>query len=70
MIVSWTSLALDQAIRERHSTRMFLPQPVPRALVDEVLALAGARIYLDGWPARPFHLAVGLCVLLGSTPRQ
>ena len=28
MIVSWYSLDLDQAIRERHSTRMFLP---PRA---------------------------------------
>ncbi len=26
-------LELDQAIRERHSTRMFLPQPVPRMLV-------------------------------------
>jgi nitroreductase len=39
MIVSWTSLDLDQAIRERHSTRMFLPQPVPRELVDEALAL-------------------------------
>jgi nitroreductase len=34
-------LDLDQAIRERHSIRMFLPeQPVPRALVDEALALA------------------------------
>src|SRR5271163_4329305 len=31
---------LDQVIRERHSTRLFLPQPVPRALVDEALALA------------------------------
>jgi nitroreductase len=31
---------LDQAIRERHSTRMFLPRPVPRDLVNEVLALA------------------------------
>ena len=40
MIVSWTSLDLDQAIRERHSTRMFLPQPVPRELVEEALALA------------------------------
>src|SRR5262245_4805168 len=40
MIVSWHSLDLDQAIRERHSTRMFLPQPVPRELVDEALALA------------------------------
>jgi nitroreductase len=34
-------LDLDQAIRERRSTRMFLPeQPVPRALVNEALALA------------------------------
>jgi nitroreductase len=33
-------LGLDQAITERHSTRMFLPQPVPRALVDEAVALA------------------------------
>jgi nitroreductase len=31
---------LDQAIRERHSTRMFLPRPVPRDLVNEALALA------------------------------
>ncbi len=40
MIVSWHSLVLDEVIRERHSTRMFLPQSVPRALVDESLALA------------------------------
>jgi nitroreductase len=34
-------LNLDDAIRRRHSTRMFLPQkPVPRELVDEALALA------------------------------
>ena len=31
---------LEQVIRERHSTRLFLSQPVPRALVDEALALA------------------------------
>ncbi len=31
---------LEQAIQERRSTRRFLPQPVPRALVDESLALA------------------------------
>jgi nitroreductase len=40
VIVSWHSLVLDEAIKERHSTRMFLPQSVPRALVDESLALA------------------------------
>ena len=33
-------LDLDQPIRERHSTRLFLPQPVPRKLVNEALALA------------------------------
>ena len=31
---------LEQIIRERHSTRLFLPTPVPRELVDEALALA------------------------------
>ena len=31
---------LDQSIRTRHSTRMSLPQPVPWALANEVLALA------------------------------
>ena len=31
---------LEQVIRERQSTRLFLPQPVPRALVDEALVLA------------------------------
>src|SRR6516162_1917763 len=35
-----TMLDLDQAIRERHSTRLFLSQPVPRELVNEALALA------------------------------
>jgi nitroreductase len=31
---------LEEAIRERHSTQMFLPQhPVPRELVEEALAL-------------------------------
>ena len=31
---------LEQTIRERHSTRLFLSRPVPRGLVDEALALA------------------------------
>jgi nitroreductase len=31
---------LEQTIIERHSTRMFLPKPVPRKLVEEGLALA------------------------------
>ena len=31
---------LEQTILERHSTRLFLAQPVPRALVEEALVLA------------------------------
>jgi nitroreductase len=31
---------LDQTIIERYSTRMFLPRPVPRGVVEEALALA------------------------------
>ena len=31
---------LEQIILERHSTRLFLPKPVPRELVEEALALA------------------------------
>lgn len=31
---------LDQTIKDRHSTRKFLPKPVSRALLDESLALA------------------------------
>lgn len=31
---------LDQLIKERHSTRLFLTTPVPRSLVNEALALA------------------------------
>jgi nitroreductase len=31
---------LDQVVKERHSTRMFLPKPVPRELLDEAVALA------------------------------
>src|SRR5262249_55438930 len=35
-----TMFDLEQIIRERHSTRLFLPKPVPRALVDQAVALA------------------------------
>jgi nitroreductase len=31
---------LDETIRRRHSTRMFLPDPVPRYLIEESLELA------------------------------
>jgi nitroreductase len=35
-----TTFLLDRTILERHSTRKFLPLPVPREAVDEALALA------------------------------
>jgi nitroreductase len=61
--VSWHSLVLDEAIRERHSTRMFLPQPVPRALVDESLALA--QYAPSNSNIQPWHL-----VLASGPPRD
>ena len=43
-------LDLDQAIRERHSTRMFLSRPVPRDLLDEALAqLAPSNSNIQPW---------------------
>jgi nitroreductase len=60
---------LEQMIRERHSTRLFLPRPVPRELVDEALALAVHapsnsnippwRVVLASGPARD-RLVAGL----------
>src|SRR5262245_9516704 len=63
MIVAWHSLDLDQAIRERHSTQMFLPQPVPRELVDEALALAQYA------PSKS-HIQPGHMVLASGPPRD
>jgi len=63
MIVSWHSLELDQAIRERHSTRMFLPQPVPRELLDEALALA--QCAPSNSNIQPWHL-----VFASGAPRD
>ena len=56
-------LELDQAIRERHSTRMFLPQPVPRMLVEEALALA--QCAPSNSNIQPWHL-----VLASGPPRD
>jgi nitroreductase len=53
---------LEQAIRERHSTRMFLPnQAVPRQLMDEALALA--QCAPSNSNIQPWHLvfASGSC---------
>ena len=49
-------LNLDEAIRERHSTRMFLPQPVPRELVNEALALG--QLAPSNSNIQPWHLVL------------
>ena len=49
-------LNLDEAIRERHSTRMFLPQPVRRELVNEALALA--QLAPSNSNIQPWHLVL------------
>src|SRR5215472_9724533 len=49
-------LDLDEAIRERHSTRMFLPQPVPRKLVNEALALA--QLAPSNSNIQPWHVVL------------
>ena len=59
-------LDLDAAIRERHSTRMFLPQqPVPRTLVDEALALAQlapSNSNIQRWRMALTERGLGSCV--------
>src|SRR5215472_8725724 len=54
-------LDLDQAIRERHSTRLFLRQPVPRELLNEALALA--QHAPSNSNIQPWHMvfAAGAC---------
>jgi nitroreductase len=56
-------LDLDQTIRERHSTRMFLPRPVPRELVNEALALA--QCAPSNSNIQPWHM-----VFASGTPRD
>ena len=41
-------LGLDQSLMKRHSTRMFLPRPVPQESVEEALALAQHDTGSDG----------------------
>jgi nitroreductase len=47
-------LDLDQAIRERRSTRMFLSRPVPRELVDDALTLA--QLAPSNSDTQPWHV--------------
>jgi nitroreductase len=55
-------LDLDEAIRKRHSARMFLPQqPVPQELMNEALALA--QLAPSNSNIQPWHMvfASGAC---------
>jgi nitroreductase len=54
-------LELDQAIRERHSIRLFLPRPIPHELVDEALVLAQSAPSNSN--IQPWHVifAFGAC---------
>ncbi len=54
---------LEQVIRERHSTRLFLPQPVPRALVEKALVLAQNAVELR-------HPAVARCTSAARPSRR
>jgi nitroreductase len=56
-------LDLDQVVKERHSTRMFLPKPVPRELVDEALALA--QLAPSNSNIQPWHV-----VFVSGPPRD
>ena len=56
-------LELDQAIKERHSTRMFLPRPVPRNLLDEALALG--QLAPSNSNIQPWHV-----VFVSGPPRD
>jgi nitroreductase len=47
-------LDLDQAIRERRSTRMFLSRPVPRELVNDALTLA--QLAPSNSDTQPWHV--------------
>jgi nitroreductase len=54
---------LDQVVKERHSTRMFLPKPVPQELVDEAVALA--QLAPSNSNIQPWHI-----VFVSGPPRD
>jgi nitroreductase len=56
-------LNLDEAIKERHSTRLFLPKPVPRDLLDEALTLA--QLAPSNSNIEPWHV-----VFVSGPPRD
>jgi len=51
-----TARAVDEAITSRHSIRAFLPTPVPRETIEEILAVASRAP--SGTNTQPWHVAV------------
>ena len=51
-----TTRAVEAAITSRHSTRAFLPTPVPRATIEEILAVASRAP--SGTNTQPWHVYV------------
>ncbi|MGZ5217484.1 MAG: nitroreductase [Caldimonas sp.] len=51
-----TRRAVEAAITSRHSTRAFLPTPVPRATIEEILAVASRAP--SGTNTQPWHVYV------------
>jgi len=51
-----TTRAVDEAITSRHSIRAFLPTPVPRETIEEILAVASRAP--SGTNTQPWHVAV------------
>ncbi len=51
-----STAAVDAAITTRHSIRAFLPTPVPRAVIEEILAVAARAP--SGTNTQPWHVHV------------
>src|SRR6185436_1731492 len=51
-----TARAVDEAITSRHSIRSFLPTPVPRETIEEILAVAARAP--SGTNTQPWHVTV------------
>lgn len=58
------SVTIDEAIRQRHSTRAFLDKPVARDTIEEILETA--RWAPSGVNSQPWQV----CVLQGETKRR
>ena len=60
--------AVDEAITSRHSIRAFLPTPVPRETIEEILAVAARAP--SGTNTQPWHVYVLTGEALKSLSRQ